>query len=81
MDPAILADKQFYTADFVSLYTNINVEKGIQNVIDLVIEHQDGISVTQLQIILETVFQNCFSELLLHHVYQHILGLFMGCKP
>ena len=61
------------------------MEKGIQNVIDLVIEHQDeinmyGISVTQLQIILETVFQNSYFTYN-HHVYQQILGLFMGCKP
>ena len=80
-----LAGSSFYTADVVSLYTNIEVTKAIQNVIDLVIEHKDNINMynltpTQLHEMLDVVFQNAFFTYN-KHVYQQKVGIFMGCKP
>ena len=85
MDPESLAGSSFYTADVVSFYTNINVDKAIQNVIDLLIEYQEqtimyGFSPVQIHEMLEVVFQNSYFTYN-QNVYQQMVGLFMGCKP
>ena len=85
MDPQTLIGNKFYTADVVSLYTNIKVDKAIQNVIDMFVEHRDeinmyGLNPTQLHEMLETVFHHSYFSYN-KHVYLQILGLFMGCIP
>ena len=76
---------QFCSADATSLYTNININGCIEDIISFATEHQDKLQLYGLQLVdlhqmLELVFGNayfCFDN----RLYLQLIGLFMGCKP
>ena len=80
-----LARRKFFVADISALYTNINVQGCIDDVIELATEHQDsldlmGLSLTDIHEILLHILTNSF------FVYNRTLwlqqdGLFMGLRP
>ena len=80
-----LQNKKFCSADVTSLYTNINIQGCIEDVINLAAEHKDSLDLLGLQLVdihemLETVFTNSYF-VFDNKLYQQLLGLFMGCKP
>ena len=80
-----LARRKFFAADISALYTNINVQGCIDDVIELATEHREsldlmGLSLTDIHEILLHILTNSF------FVYNRTLwlqqdGLFMGLRP
>ena len=85
LSPQELQGRAFCSADVTSLYTNINIQGCIEDVINLAAEHLDsldlfGLELTDVHEILETVLTNAYFAFD-NHLYMQLLGLFMGCKP
>ena len=83
--PEQLQGLQFYTADVVSLYTNIDVGRCVDDIIEFAaerIEHLDlwGSSLTEVHIILDLVLSGSFFTFN-NRLDQQLVGLFMGCRP
>ena len=80
-----LAGRRVFSADISALYTNVNVQGCIEDVIDLATEHREkldlmGLNLTDVHEILLHILTNSF------FVYNHNLwiqrdGLFMGLRP
>ena len=80
-----LTGLNFFTADVTSLYTNINIESCIDNIIDFASEHIDninlmGLTLTDIHITLEHVLSNTYFTFD-HKLYRQLDGLFMGMMP
>ena len=65
LTPGDLQGLKFYTADVCALFTNVNVERSIEYVLDLANEHWDsvttfGLELVDLHRILEVVLINSF---------------------
>ena len=76
---------QFYSADVISLYTNINIEKCVDDIIEFAAEHIDqldlwGLSLTEVHLMLDLVLSRSFFTYN-NRMYQQLVGLFMGCRP
>ena len=61
MEPSELAGLKFYTADVTALFTNVNVETSINDVIEFAGEYWDqidtyGLKLVDLHQILETIY-------------------------
>ena len=85
LSPEDLRGKNFCSADVTSLYTNINIQGCIEDVISLASEHQDSLNMFGLELVdvhemLELVFTSSYF-VFDQKLYQQLLGLFMGCKP
>ena len=85
LSPEELQGKAFCSADVTSLYTNINIQGCIEDVIALADEHQESLDFFGLQLVdvhemLETVLSNSYF-IYDSQLYLQLLGLFMGCKP
>ena len=85
LTPQDLSGKYFCSGDVSSLYTNINIQACIEDLMSLAAEHQESLSLFGLQLVdvhemLELVLTSSFF-VFDQRLYQQILGLFMGCKP
>ena len=83
--PEQLQGLQFYTADVVSLYTNIDIGKCVDDIIEFAAEHIEhldlwGLSLTEVHMILDLVLSRSFFTFN-NRLYQQLVGLFMGCRP
>ena len=84
MDPSELAGLKIYTADVTALFTNVNVETSINDVIEFASEYWDqidtyGLKLVDLHQILETILSNsvfAFNR----RLYKQIFGAFIGCS-
>ena len=84
LTPDELQGYQFYTADVSALFTNVNPQGCIADVINLAQDHWDevdsfGLHLSDLQLILETVFNNAYFTFN-RQVYKQKFGVFMGCS-
>ena len=84
LPPGDLKGLKFYTADVCALFTNVNVRKSIEYVLDLANEHWDsittfGLELTDLHRILEVVLINSFFTFN-NRLYQQTYGAFIGCS-
>ena len=85
LTPTELKGWKFCTADVTSLYTNIDIQGCVENVMEMAAEHQDKLTLCGLQLrdvheMLEYIFGKayfCFNN----RLYLQLMGLFMGCKP
>ena len=85
LTPEQLADKQFCSGDISSLYTNINIQSCIDNIIALLDENKAhinfyGLKLIDIQEMLECVLGDAFFTYN-SRVFLQLVGLFMGCKP
>ena len=85
LSPDKLRDLQFYSADVVSLYTNIDIDSCITDIIDLAAEHIDlldlrGLTLTEVHLMLQLVLSKSFFTYN-SKLYLQLVGLFMGCMP
>lgn len=85
LSPGELRGHSFCSADVTSLYTNINIQGCIEDVINLAAEHLDSLQLFGLELVdvhemLELVFTSSYF-VFDRKLYQQMLGLFMGCKP
>ena len=83
--PEQLQGLQFYTADVVSLYTNIDMGKCLDDIIEFAAEHIEhldlwGLSLTEVLMILDLALSRSFFTFN-NRLYQQLVGLFMGCRP
>ena len=75
----------FYSADVVSLYTNIDPRQTCDDLVNMLSEYWSdvntlGLTLTDIKMILDLVFNNtyfCYNS----RVYLQFLGLFMGLRP
>ena len=84
MEPSELAGIKFYTADVTALFTNVNVETSINDVIEFASESWDqidtyGLKLVDLHQILETILSNSFFTFN-RRLYKQIFGAFIGCS-
>ena len=80
-----LAGNKFFSADVSSLYTNINITRCIENLLELAEEHIDeldlmGLTLTDVHMILEHILSNSYFTFD-HNLYRQLDGLFMGLRP
>ena len=83
--PTQLQDMSFFSADVVSLYTNIDIQASVKSLIEFSIEHWEeldtwGISATDIHRMLDVVLGNSFF-VYANKLYKQLVGLFMGSKP
>ena len=84
VSPEEIAGLNFCSGDISSLYTNINIQACIDDVIEFAAENKSslplcGITLTDIHEILELVLGDwyfCYNN----RVYLQLIGLFMGCK-
>ena len=84
MKPCGLTDLKFCTADVTALFTDVNVETSINDVIEFAKEYWDqidtyGLRLVDLHLILETVLSNSyftFNHRLYRQVFEAFIGLF-----
>ena len=84
MEPSELAGLKFYTADVTALFTNVNVETSINDVIEFASEYWDqidtyGLKLVDLHQILETILSNSFFTFN-RRLYKQIFGALIGCS-
>ena len=84
MEPSELAGLKFYTADVTALFTNVNVETSINDIIEFASEYWDqvdtyGLKLVDLHQILETILSNSFFTFN-RRLYKQIFGAFIGCS-
>ena len=84
IEPSELAGLKFYTADVTALFTNVNVETSINDVIEFASEYWDqidtyGLKLVDLHQILETILSNSFFTFN-RRFYKQISGAFIGCS-
>ena len=80
-----LRGKSFFTADVEALYTNINVETAIGNIMELAEEHRNhlklyGLTLTDVHELLEVSLLNSYF-VYDRQVYVQRVGFFMGVRP
>ena len=80
-----LRGKQFFTADVESLYTNINVNTAILNIIEFATEHRSkltlyGLTLTDIHELFEVSLLNSYF-MYDRQVYIQLQGFFMGVRP
>ena len=85
LPPEQLKGKTFFTADVEALYTNINVETAIDDVIELAGENRSllklyGLTLTDVHELLEVSLLNSFF-VYDDQVYNQLYGFFMGVRP
>ena len=85
ISPEEIAGLNFCSGDISSLYTNINIQACIDDVIEFAAEHKSslplcGITLTDIHEILELVLGDSYFRYN-NRVYLQLIGLFMGCKP
>ena len=85
LTPEELTGLQFFTADITALYTNLSISECIDSVIELAEEHWEsletyGLSLLEIQEILETVLNNSYFTFN-GRLFKQLIGLFMGCRP
>ena len=83
--PEQLEGKQFCSGDISSLYTNINIQSCIDDIIALLDENKThinlyGLKLIDIQEMLECVLGDAFFTYN-SRVFLQLVGLFMGCKP
>ena len=83
-EPSELAGLKFYTADVTALFTNVNVETSVNDVIEFASEYWDqidtyGLKLVDLHQILETILSNSFFTFN-RRLYKQIFGAFIGCS-
>ena len=79
-----LTGLKFCTADVTALFTNVNVETSIKDVIEFAKEHWDqintyGLKLVDLHQILETILSNSFFTFNCR-LYKQVFGAFIGCS-
>ena len=80
-----LKGKTFFTADVEALYTNINVETALNNIIEFADDHKEhlnlyGLTLTDIHELLEIALLNSYF-VYDRQVYIQLLGFFMGVRP
>ena len=80
-----LRGKTFFTADVEALYTNINVETAIRDIMELAEEHRShlklyGLTLTDVHELLEVSLLNSYF-VYDRQVYVQRVGFFMGVRP
>ena len=85
LTPDKIRGLKFFSADVVSLYTNIDIDSCITDIIDLAAEHIGhlnlrGITLTEVHQMLELVLSKSFFTFN-NRLYLQTVGLFMGCMP
>ena len=85
MENKDLAGYSFYTADVSALFTNVNVDSCISDILDLAHTHWDeivthGLELIDLQELLDVGFRNAFFTFN-GRLYWQVLGVFMGYCP
>ena len=83
--PDELLGFKFCTADISSLYTNINIQQSVDDVIDFAAENEDyldllGLKLVDVHEMLDLILSNAFFTYN-GELYLQLIGLFMGCKP
>ena len=80
-----LAGKQFCSGDISSLYTNINIQSCITDIIAFMDEHKSHINLYGLKLIdIEEMLELVLVDAYFTYnscVFLQLVGLFMGCKP
>ena len=84
IEPSGLQGLKFYTADVATLFTNINIGRCIENVLELAEEHWGeiptyGIKLVDLHKLLEIVLGNSYFTFN-QRLYEQIYGAFIGCS-
>ena len=85
LTPDQLKGLSFFSADVVSLYTNIDIACCIDDIIEFAAEHLDeldlwGLTLTEVHQILDLVLSSSYF-VFDNRLYQQMVGLFMGCMP
>ena len=80
-----LKGKHFFTADVEALYTNINVETALDNIIDFASEHKKhlnlyGLTLTDIHELMKIALLNSYF-VYDRQVYIQLQGFFMGVRP
>ena len=80
-----LKGKTFFTADVEALYTNINVETAINNIMDFASENKQhlnlyGLTLTDIHELMEISLLNSYF-VYDRQVYIQLQGFFMGVRP
>ena len=80
-----LKGQTFFTADVEALYTNINVDTAIDDIIELAGDHRNllnlyGLTLTDVHELLEVSLLNSYF-VYDHQVYNQLYGFFMGVRP
>ena len=85
LPPDELLGLKFCPADISSLYTNINIQQSVDDVIEFAAENEDcldllGLKLVDVHEMLDLILSNGFFT---YHgkLYLQLIGLFMGCKP
>ena len=84
MEPCDLTGLTFYTADVTALFTNVNMETSINDVIEFAKEYWDqintyGLRLVDLHQIMDTVLSNSFFTFS-RRLYRQVFGAFIGCS-
>ena len=82
LKPCDLTDLKFYTVGVTALFTNVNVETSINDVIEFAKEYWDqidtyGLRLVDLHLILETVLSNSFFTFN-NRLYRQVFRAFIG---
>ena len=85
VSPEQLKGKHLYTADVEALYTNINVETALTNIIEFASEHSQclnlyGLTLTDLHELMEIALLNSYF-VYDRQIYIQLQGFFMGVRP
>ena len=85
LTPQQIVGRKFCSGDISSLYTNINIQSCIDDVISLASEYQQilclyGLKLSDIQEMLEVILGDSFFTYN-SRVFRQLIGLFMGCKP
>ena len=85
LTPEQLAGKQFCSGNISSLYTNINIQSCITDIIAFMDEHKSHINLYGLKLIdIEEMLELVLGDAYFTYnsrVFLQLVGLFMGCKP
>ena len=84
LTPQQIAGRKFCSGDISSLYTNINIQSCIDDVISLASEYQQslclyGLKLSDIQEMLEVILGDSFFTYN-RRVFRQLIGLFKGCK-
>ena len=85
LSPEQLKGQTFFTADVEALYTNINVETAIDDIIEIAGENRNllklhGLTLTDIHELLEVALLNSYF-VYDQQVYNQLFGFFMGVRP
>ena len=84
IEPSELAGFKFYTAYVTALFTNVNVETSINDVIEFASDYWAqidayGLKLVDLHQMLETILSNSFFTFN-RYLYKQVFGAFIGCS-